>query len=90
LPSSFIFWKIGVSFSRSRIAVPGRDEFVAVFEPWPDDAPPAWREAYLAAYHMIDRDSLEAAALLDGLTAECSDDPVPRLIAQRIRQTPVL
>jgi adenylate cyclase len=30
-------------------AVRGRSELITVFEPWPSDAPPTWREAYLAA-----------------------------------------
>jgi adenylate cyclase len=71
------------------IAVSGREELVAVFEPWHDDAPPAWRQAYLAAYHMIDGDPREAAVLFDKLARRCSD-PVPRLMAERIRQSVAL
>ena len=35
----------------------GRDgETAAVFEPWPPDAPPQWRERYLAAFALMDGD----------------------------------
>jgi adenylate cyclase len=65
-------------------AVAGREEPVAVFEPWPSDAPPVWHEAYLAAYRVIARDPLEAAALFDKLAAERPADPALRLMARRI------
>jgi len=67
------------------IEVRGRDEKLTVFEPWPDDAPQSWRERYLAAFRSIDDDALQAAALFQGLAAEREDDPVPRILATRLR-----
>lgn len=68
------------------ITVRGRDDTsVAVFEPWPDDAPAAWRERYAAAMRLAGTDPATAAASLDGLAAERPGDPVPRRMAERIR-----
>jgi adenylate cyclase len=67
-----------------RLAVRGRDEPIAVFEPWPDDAPPAWREAYLKAYAMLDCDAAHAAMLLQKLMAERPADPAMRRLAERL------
>jgi adenylate cyclase len=69
------------------IAVRGRDgEALAVFEPWPSDAPAKWREDYLAACRLIDSDRAEAIALFERLAAELPADPVPRRMAERLRQ----
>ena len=65
--------------------VRGRDEPLAVFEPWPPDAPAQWRERYRAAFALAERDPLQAAAAFDELAAERADDPVPKLLAARIR-----
>ncbi|PWT84049.1 MAG: hypothetical protein C5B56_16210 [Proteobacteria bacterium] len=70
------------------IVVRGRSERLAVHEPWPDDAPPAWRERYLAAFALIEDDAKKAAALFDALAAERPHDPVPRIFAERIRSVP--
>jgi adenylate cyclase len=68
------------------IAVRGRDDaMTTVFEPWPDDAPRAWRERYLAAFRLIDREPGQAATLLEQLAAERADDPVVREMAARLR-----
>jgi adenylate cyclase len=67
------------------ITVRGRDEPAAVFEPWPHDTPPQWRDAYLAAFRMIDRDVTEAASMFEKLSGDRPADPVPLLIAGRIR-----
>jgi adenylate cyclase len=68
------------------IGVRGRDdEILAVFEPWPDDAMPAWRERYLTACAAMRDDRAQAAALFDTLAAERPDDPVPRRMAERLR-----
>jgi adenylate cyclase len=67
------------------IEVRGRDEKLTVFEPWPDHAPQSWRERYLAAFHSIDQDTLQAAALFQRLAEEREDDPVPRILAERLR-----
>ncbi len=70
------------------IAVRGRDDAMAVYEPWPVDAPPDWRERYLAAFAMFERDPAQAAMLFAALAAERRSDPVPDVIAQRRRAAP--
>jgi len=67
-----------------RLAVRGREEPIAVFEPWPSDAPPSWRETYLAAYAMLDRDATNAALLLRKLMAERPADAAVRRLADRL------
>jgi adenylate cyclase len=67
------------------IEVRGRDEKIKVFEPWPDDAPQSWRKRYLAAFHLIGEDALQAAALFQRLADERENDPVPRILADRLR-----
>ncbi len=62
----------------------GHDAPVAVFEPWPPDAPHAWRDRYHDAFRSIDDDPLRAAVLFERLADECPRDPVPRLIAKRL------
>jgi adenylate cyclase len=52
------------------LTVRGRDEPIAVFEPWPDDAALAWRDAFLKFHAMLDSDRAGAAALLQTLIAE--------------------
>jgi hypothetical protein len=63
----------------------GRDEPYAVFEPWPENTSPAWRERYRAAFTLIERDPERAAGEFEQLAAEQADDPVPRVIAARLR-----
>ena len=67
------------------IALRGRDEPYAVFEPWPEQAPLAWRERYRAAFAVIEQDTERAAGLFEQLAAEQTDDPVPLMIAARLR-----
>jgi adenylate cyclase len=67
------------------IAVRGRDEVMAVFEPWPLDTPAGWRERYSAAFALIDRDAARAATLFEELVAEYQQDRVARGIAERLR-----
>jgi adenylate cyclase len=67
-----------------RLAVRGREEPIAVFEPWPSDAPPSWRETYLAAYAMLDCDATNAAMLLRKLMAERPADAAVRRLADRL------
>jgi adenylate cyclase len=69
---------------RGQLEVRGREEPITVFEPWPNDAPPAWREAYLAAYAMLDRDAAHAAMLLQKLMAERPVDLAVRRLAERL------
>jgi adenylate cyclase len=65
--------------------VRGRDEPLAVFEPWPDASPPEWRTRYRAAFMMVEHDPVAAAALFEELAAPCVGDPVPGAVAKRIR-----
>jgi adenylate cyclase len=67
-----------------RLVVRGREEPIAIFEPWPDDAPPTWREAYLVAYTMLDCDAAHAAVLLQKLIAERPADLAVRRLAERL------
>ena len=67
------------------IAVRGREGPLAVFEPWPQDAPAAWRERYLRAFRLIDSDRGCAIDMFETLAAERADDPVPRRMADRLR-----
>ena len=66
-----------------QLAVRGRSELITVFEPWPSDAPPTWREAYLAAYAMLDNDAAHATMLLQKLTVERPADPAVRRLTEQ-------
>jgi adenylate cyclase len=70
-----------------RLAIRGREEPIAIFEPWPADAPPAWREAYLTAYAMLDCDAANAARLLQKLMVERPEDSAIRGLAERLPST---
>jgi adenylate cyclase len=65
------------------LTVRGRDEPIAVFEPWPGDAPLAWREAFLKFHAMLDSDRAGAAALLQRLIAERPTDLAIQNLAGR-------
>jgi adenylate cyclase len=67
-----------------QLAVRGRAETITVFEPWPSDAPPAWREAYMMAFAMFDRNPAHAATLLRKLVAERPTDVAARRLAERL------
>jgi adenylate cyclase len=67
-----------------QLAVRGRVEPITVFEPWPSDAPPAWREAYMKAYAMFDTDAAHAATLFRKLAAERPTDVAARRLAERL------
>ena len=67
------------------ISVRGRDEPAAVFEPWPIDTPSGWRERYMVAFGLMDRDPTRAASLFEQLAAECKNDQVVRVMAERSR-----
>ena len=71
--------------SLGTITVRGREETLPVYEPWPDDVAPDWREGYMAACGFIDSDRERAAALFDALAAERPNDAVPRRMAERLR-----
>jgi adenylate cyclase len=70
-----------------QLAVRGRKEPIAVFEPWPDDAPPAWREKYLAACATLECDAAHAATLLRKLIAQRPADLAVRRFAERLIAT---
>jgi adenylate cyclase len=70
------------------ISLRGRDDALAVYEPWPADAPADWRTRYLAAFALIDRDRLQASARLAELASERESDLVPSIIANRLRGAP--
>jgi adenylate cyclase len=67
------------------ISVRGRNEALPVFEPWPIDASPEWREQYLVAFGLIDGDPTRAAALLEKLACERKNDLAAHVMAQRLR-----
>jgi adenylate cyclase len=67
-----------------QLAVRGRAETITAFEPWPSDAPPAWREAYLAAYSILDTDMAYAATLFQKLMAERPTDLAVRRLVERL------
>jgi adenylate cyclase len=67
------------------ISIRGRDEPVAVFEPWPTDSAPEWRERYVAAFNLAESDPTHAAEQFEKLAAERSNDVVVRRIAGRLR-----
>jgi len=67
-----------------QLAIRGRTEPIAVFEPWPSDAPPTWRDAYLAAYAILESDVAQAAVLLQKLMAERPADLAVRRLAERL------
>jgi adenylate cyclase len=69
------------------VAVRGREGSLAVYEPWPEDAPTAWRETYLQAFRLIESDHGCAIAMFERLAAERDDDPVPARMAERLRAT---
>ena len=58
-------------------SVRGREGALQVFEPWPEEAPPGWRERYADAFRLIETDRARAIALLEALAADRPDDPVP-------------
>jgi adenylate cyclase len=70
-----------------QLAVRGRDEPIALFEPWPADALPAWREAYLRAFGMLERDAGHAVPLLQKLIAERPADVAMRRLIERLPST---
>jgi len=48
-----------------KIIVRGRDDAVAVFEPWSSNMPTSWQHSERAARHLLDEDPIGAAACLD-------------------------
>jgi len=48
-----------------KIIVRGRDDAIAVFEPWSSNMPTSWQHSERAARHLLDEDPIGAAACLD-------------------------
>jgi adenylate cyclase len=48
-----------------KITVRGRDDTIAVFEPWSSNMPTSWQQSERAARHPLDEDPIGAAACLD-------------------------
>src|ERR1700751_1749630 len=66
-----------------QLVVRGREEPIVIFEPWPDDGPAAWREAYMKAYAMLAFDTARATILLQKLIAERPADLAIRRLVER-------
>lgn len=67
------------------VTLRGLESPIAVFEPWPPEAPADWRARYLAAIALICSDPAGAAALFDDLAAEMPCDAVPSYRARQLR-----
>ncbi len=68
-----------------KITLRGRDDAIAVFEPWRCESPAAWRKDYLAAISLFEQDPRGAADCFDQLAVNQADDQVLRAIAVRMR-----
>jgi adenylate cyclase len=68
-----------------KITVRGRDEPLAVYDPWPGDWSPDMMKRYRAAFALIDSEPTLAAAAFEEIATECARDPVPKRMAIRIR-----
>jgi adenylate cyclase len=67
------------------INVRGRDEPLAVYEPWPADWSAEMIEKYRAAFALIQTEPTRATAAFEALAGECAADPVLKRMADRIR-----
>src|SRR5262249_26546377 len=70
------------------ITVRGRDDPLAVYEPWPADAPAEWRERYRAALRLSETDRAKGAAPSAGPAAARPGAAVPRRMSERLRAYP--
>jgi adenylate cyclase len=68
-----------------KINVRGRSEAMAVFEPWPDDMTLPARAAYLSASVLMSQAPEQAAAMFQHLSSQTPNDPVPQILARRLR-----
>jgi adenylate cyclase len=68
-----------------KITLRGRDDAIAVFEPWRCESPAAWRQDYLAAISLYDEDPRGAADRFDQLAVNQADDEALHAIAVRMR-----
>jgi adenylate cyclase len=67
------------------INVRGRDEPLAVYEPWPADWSADMMVQYRAAFALIQTEPTRAAEAFDEIATTCAKDPVPKRMAIRIR-----
>jgi adenylate cyclase len=67
------------------INVRGRDETLAVYEPWPADWSAELREKYRAAFALIQTEPTRAAEAFEALAGTCERDPVLKRMTDRIR-----
>jgi adenylate cyclase len=67
------------------INVRGRDEPLAVYEPWPADWSAEMMEQYRAAFALIQTEPTRAAEAFETLAAACERDHVLKRMADRIR-----
>jgi adenylate cyclase len=71
-----------------RVALRGRDEAFAVYEPWPPDMNADIRMRYLAAFATAEADPDRATALFAALAHDCPADPVCVRWPERLRRRP--
>ncbi len=67
------------------INVRGRDEPLAVYEPWPADWSSEMMEQYRVAFALIQTEPTRAAEAFETLAETCERDPVLKRMAHRIR-----
>ena len=72
-----------------RIALRGRDDLFAVYEPWPPGMSAEIRARYLAAFAAIEGAPDRAIELFETLARECPADPVCAATARRLRSAPL-
>jgi adenylate cyclase len=67
------------------INVRGRDEPLAVYEPWPADWSADMLEQYRVAFALTQTEPARAAEAFEALAGKCAADPVLKRMADRIR-----
>jgi adenylate cyclase len=67
------------------IHVRGRDEPLAVYEPWPADWSADMLQQYRAAFALTQTEPARAAEAFEALAGKCAADPVLKRMADRIR-----
>jgi len=66
------------------ISIRGREEILAVYEPWPPETSADWRARYVAAFGMINDDPARASAMFTMLAEQRKDEVITRLISRRL------
>jgi adenylate cyclase len=70
------------------ITVRGRDDLMAVYEPWPLGMAPALQARYLAAFASVEAEPERAIELFETLARDCPADPVCAALPRRLRAAP--